>query len=99
MKLHRIVAVMVRHIYNFRHSWDRVTDAFYWPAMDILLWGLTSSYVLTQSGNLPNIVLLLLSGLVYWQIVWRSQYEITTNLLEELWSDNLVNLFASPIQV
>ena len=99
MKWHRVMAVIVRHIYNFRHSWDKITDAFYWPAMDILLWGLTSSYMLKQSGNLPNIVVILLSGLVYWPIVWRSQYEITTNLLEELWSRNMVNLFATPLKL
>lgn len=96
MKLYRVWAVMVRHLYNFRHSWDKISDSFYWPAMDIFLWGLTSQYLLTE-GNLPNIALLLLSGLVYWQIVWRSQHEITTNLLEEMWSRNMVNFFASPL--
>src|SRR3989344_1965033 len=86
-------------MYNFSHSWDRIADAFYWPAMDILLWGLTSQYMVEQGGNLPIVAVILLSGLVYWQIVWRSQYEITTNLLEELWSHNLVNFFASPLKL
>lgn len=99
MKWHRVLAVVVRHGYNFKHSWDKISDAFYWPAMDILLWGLTSSYVLKGGGNIPNIVMMLLSGLVYWQIVWRSQYEITTNLLEELWARNMVNFFASPLRL
>lgn len=99
MKLDRVLAVIVRHVYNFRHSWDRVTDMFYWPAMDIFLWGLTSRYLLQESGDIPNIALILLTGLVYWQIVWRSQYEITTNLLEELWSKNMVNFFASPLKL
>ncbi|MBI4035224.1 MAG: ABC transporter permease [Candidatus Chisholmbacteria bacterium] len=99
MKWHRVVAVMVRHVYNFGHSWDKIADAFYWPAIDILLWGLTSRYMVEQGGTLPSVVVILLSGLVYWQIVWRSQYEITTNLLEELWSHNLVNLFATPLKL
>lgn len=98
MKPYRVMAVMVRHFYNFRHNWDRISDNFYWPAIDILLWGLTSQYLL-KVGQLPNIALILLTGLVYWQIVWRSQYEITTNLLEEMWSRNMVNFFASPLTV
>lgn len=99
MRWHRIWAVVVRHLYNFRHSGDKLSDAFYWPAMDIFLWGLTSSYILKQAGNLPNIVLVLLTGLIYWQIVWRSQYEMTQSLLEELWSRNMTNMFASPLTV
>ena len=99
MKWHRAWAVVVRHVYGFKHNWDKMSDAFYWPAMDILLWGLTSSYVLKEGSNIPTIVVTLLSGLVYWQIVWRSQYEITTNLLEELWSRNMVNFFASPLML
>lgn len=99
MKWHRVMAVIMRHGYNFGHSWDKIADAFYWPAMDILLWGLTSRYMVEQGGNLPQIVVILLSGLIYWQIVWRSQYEITTNLLEELWSHNLVNLWATPLKL
>ena len=99
MKWHRVWAIVIRHLYNFRHSWDRIADAFYWPAMDIFLWGLTSRYMIEQGGSLPTLAVILLSGLVYWQIVWRSQYEITTNLLEEMWSRNLVNLFATPIKL
>lgn len=99
MVRHRIEAVIVRHLYNFGHSWDKISDAFYWPAMDIFLWGLTSRYIIENGGNLPILAVILLSGLIYWQIVWRSQYEITTNLLEELWSHNLVNLFATPLKL
>ncbi len=99
MKMHRIMAVVVRHLYNFRHSWDKVVDAFYWPVMDLLLWGLTSKFILEGSSDFPNIVLVLLTGLVYWQIVWRGTYEITTNLLEELWSKNMVNFFATPMKI
>lgn len=97
MKRHRVEAMVLRHMYNFRHNMDRVFDSFYWPAMDILLWGLTSAYLIDQGNAISNIVLILLSGLVYWQVVWRSQYEITVNLLEEMWSNNLVNVFSTPL--
>lgn len=92
-------AIIIRHLYNFKHSWDRLSDAFYWPAVDIFLWGFTSVYITKQSGNIPGIVTTLLSGLILWMIVWRGQYEITVNLLEEMWNQNLANLFASPLRV
>lgn len=98
MKLHRIYGVFLRYLYNFRRSYDRMTDAFYWPTLDLLLWGLTSSYLQQSSGGTVDIVLMLLSGVVFWIIFWRSQYEITVGFLEELWNKNLVNLFVSPLK-
>lgn len=99
MNSQRILAIIWRHLYNFRHSLDRMVDAFYWPAMDILLWGITSVYISKVGSSVPQIVVLILSGLVLWQMVMRSQYEITINLLEEAWNTNLMNLFATPLTV
>lgn len=98
MKWYRVTAMIWRHIYNYIHSWDKLVDSFYWPAMDILIWGLTSAWIRNQA-EIPNLVLILLSGLVFWQAVWRSQYEFTVNMLEEMWNQNLVSLFASPLKV
>lgn len=94
----RVMAIIWRHIYNFKHSMDRVFDMFYWPAMDLLLWGMTSLYI-RQTANFPDLVVILLTGMVFWQVVWRAQYEITTNLLEEMWAHNMVNLFSTPLKV
>lgn len=99
MNWNLVWAVVIRHFYNFRHSLDRVADAFYWPAMDIFLWGFTSLYIAQHASNLSNITIMLLSGLILWMIVFRGQYEITVNLLEEMWNNNLVNMFASPLRL
>lgn len=98
MKLNRIYAVILRHLFLFRHSINRFADSFYWPTIDLLLWGLTISYVKSFSGGNNNIVLVVISGLLLWLVVWRGQYEISVNLLEELWSKNLVNLFVTPLK-
>jgi len=99
MNFNIVWAVVVRHLYNFKHSLDRLTDAFYWPAMDIFIWGFTALYITKQANQLPQIIIMLLSGVVLWLVVWRAQYEITVNLLEEMWSRNLVNMFSSPLRV
>jgi ABC-2 type transport system permease protein len=41
---------------------------------------------------------MILSALVLWQVVFRSSIELTRNLLEELWHQNFINLFASPLR-
>ena len=99
MKLHRIFAVILRHWYNFRRNLDRLVDAFYWPVLDVVLWGLTFS-VLQQQGSVTDTsVSIILFAIILWFVVWRGQGDITVNLLEELWSENLTNLFASPLKL
>ncbi len=95
----RVWAIMLRHLYNFYHSWDRLTDSFYWPAMDVIIWGLTfGTFHVTGEAATAQITMILI-GIVLWYVVWRGQYEITVNILEELWSDNIGNLFSTPISL
>ena len=98
MKISRIYAMVLRFFYLFRHSYDRIGDAFYWPTIDLMIWGLTSTFFKTFAPNAPQIILIVLSGHMFWLIVWRAQYEITVNLLEELWNRNMINIFVSPIK-
>ncbi len=99
MKWHRIWAIVLRHLYNFRHNLDRVVDAFYWPSLDVVVWGLTLTAMEKQGQTVTNQVFFIVIGTILWFIMWRGQGEITVNFLEELWSENLINLFASPLKL
>ena len=90
--------MILRYIYNFKHSYDRIADSFYWPAMDLLLWGLTGYYFASINKNAENAVTVVITAMIFWIIIWRAQYEITINLLTELWDKNLINLFGSPLK-
>ena len=96
MKLHRIYGLILRNFYGFRKNMDRLTDSFYWPTIDLIMWGLTSQFFMAMGGG-NNVLLVVLSGLVMWLILWKSQYEISISLLDELWNRNLINLFVSPL--
>ena len=98
MKLHRIYAIILRFMYLFRHSWDRLSDAFYWPTLDLLLWGITSVYFKTYAPETSQIILIIVGAILLWIIVWRGQYEITVGILEDLWNKNLVNIFVAPLK-
>lgn len=97
MKFNRIWGIFLRYYYNLIHTYDRLTDMFFWPFIDLLLWGLTSRYIVATGVGSNTIILALLSGIILWIFPWRGQYEITVSLLEDLWNRNLVNLFATPI--
>jgi len=97
MKLRRIYAINLRYYYFFKRSFDRLSDAFYWPTIDLLLWGLTSAYFRTYAPKASPILLMIVSGILLWLVVWRAQHEITVGLLDDLWNKNLINIFVSPL--
>src|SRR5258708_26082519 len=80
MKIHRLYAIILRNAFFFRHSLDRWTDAFWWPTIDIVTWGLTSVYFQTHANVFPPVVWYIISGIVLWIFVYRSQFEINVGL-------------------
>ena len=38
-------AIALRYLHNFRRNGDRISDAIYWPVMDLILWGLTTRWL------------------------------------------------------
>lgn len=96
MKWYRLYSMLLRHFYIFKQSPDRISEVFFWPMVDVLIWGVTGFYF-AKVSNYPNIIVLLLSGLILWTLVFRGQQEIPMALLEELWNKNLINIFTSPL--
>jgi len=97
MKAHRVMAVVMRHVYLFPRSFDRITDAFFWPILDILLWGMAGKWLTESQPQDASVITALLCALLLWRVVWHTTYEVGINLLEECWNRNLTNLFSSPL--
>lgn len=98
MNKDRIKGVFLRYYYNLIKGPMQLTDLFYWPFVDILLWGLTSLWIQKQN-NAPHLPLILMTGLIFWQVAWRGSQDIAVNLLQDVWQRNLVNLFSTPLKV
>ena len=98
MQFHRISAVFWRYLSSSTFEFLRLVDIFYWPIFDIVLWGFTGLW-LQNVGSATNVPLILLTGLVFWQVVMRAHMEVSMSFLEELWSQNLINLFATPLSI
>lgn len=97
MSITRICGVILRNLYTFRRNYDRWFDAFYWPAIDLVMWGITSSFIAQNRSDSTEILFTIVAGLTFWYLVIRSQYETNVALLEDIWSRNLINIFVSPI--
>lgn len=98
MSVSRIYGVFLRYYYTLLKGPYQLSDLFYWPLVDILLWGLTSVWIQNQS-NVPNLPLILMTGLIFWQVAWRGSIDISVSLLQEFWHRNLVNLFSTPLRI
>lgn len=94
----RLVAFALRHLYPLRRDFDLLSDMLYWPIIDILLWGITSQWLGSLSG-IPNVVVTIVMSLILWNVIWRSQSEVSRNLIDEIWNNNLVNLFSTPLSL
>lgn len=98
MSFKRIWGVFLRYFYYFTKL-DNLSEIFYWPTIDIFLWGMTTVWIQKEQTGIPDLAVMVLTALVFWQILWRSNYEITVNILQEFWNRNLVNLFSTPLKL
>jgi len=98
VKLHRIMALIVRHLYLYRRSVPRIMEIFYWPFLDLVIWGFITMYLMRYQGQIPGIVTFFLGAMILWDVLFRAQQGITISFLEEVWARNLMNLFASPLK-
>ena len=94
----RIAAMVLRYWYLLRSSWARLTELIYWPAVQMVMWGFMTQYLLPQASFVAQAAGVLLSGLLLWEVVVRGNLSLSIAFLEEMWSRNLGHLFVSPIR-
>jgi ABC-2 type transport system permease protein len=98
MSFRRAWGVFLRYFYVCAKL-EQIADLFYWPAIDIFVWGMATVWIDQHKEGVPEIALIVLTGIVFWQIVWRGNYEISVNLLQEFWNRNLSNIFSTPLKL
>lgn len=98
LRLRRLYAFGLRHTFPLRRDFDLLSDMLYWPMIDVLVWGITSQWLGSGDGK-ASVIGAILTGLILWNIIWRSQSEVSRNLIDEIWNNNLVNLFTTPLSL
>lgn len=99
MSAQRIWAVTLRYLHQSTRDLLTIADFVCWPLIDIIIWGMTSLWLEQSGSQVSHIMVTVVSALVLWQIVYQANMDIANNLLEEFWSQNLVNIFSSPLTV
>lgn len=99
MSLLRTAAIVLRQFYLLRGSAARVLPLFVWVAIDIVLWGFLTKYLSSIVSSGFRFVPALLGAVLLWDFFGRVMFGVTTAFLEDVWSRNFLNVFATPITI
>ena len=94
-----VLAIVLRQVYLMRGSPARVLPLFAWVAIDIVLWGFITRYLNSISHAQLDFVSALLGAVLLWDFFSRVMEGVSTTFLEDVWSRNFLNLFATPLRV
>jgi len=96
--LRRVYALVLRHTYLLRSSGPRILELVYWPTVQMILWGFITVFLVSHSSWIAQASGVLLSGVLLWDVLFRSQLGVSLVFMEEMWSRNLGHLFVSPLR-
>jgi ABC-2 type transport system permease protein len=94
-----VIAVVLRYYFLLRSTPARWVPIFAWVAIDIVLWGFISKYLNSVTASGLNFVPTLLGAVLLFDFFTRVMHGVAGVFLEEVWSRNFLNLFASPITI
>ena len=99
LSLRRSYAIVLRQVYLARGSVARLLPLFAWVAVDMILWGFITRYLDAITAARLDFVATLLGAVLLWDFFARVMQGVTTAFLEDVWSRNFLNLFATPLSV
>lgn len=94
----RVGAVMLRQAYLYKRTFHRWLDIVYWPTVDLVFWGFIALFLERRPSGLSHATAFFLGALILWDILFRAQQSVAVGFLEDVWSRNLLNVWASPIR-
>src|SRR5262245_6227937 len=95
----RMFAIVLRHFYIVSGSPARVLPLFSWVAIDMVLWGFITKYLNTVSNAGFDFVPIFLGAVLLWDFFTRVMHGVTMAFMEDVWSRNFLNIFASPMSI
>lgn len=99
MRLKPVAAILLRQFYLIRGSPVRSLPMFAWVAIDIVVWGFITRYLNSMAAGRFNYVPTLLGAVLMWDFFTRIMQGVSTAFLEDVWSRNFLNLFATPLTI
>lgn len=99
MNVNRIFAVVLRQYYLMRGNFPRFLTLFVWVVVDIILWGFMTRYLNGVAGAAYNFIPAILGAVLLWDFLVRVMQGVSMAFMEDSWSRNFLNVFASPLSI
>ncbi len=100
MNLRRVGILVLRYAFVYRRSVIRLVEVWFWPTMELLLWGYVTLFLQrVGEGAVPRLVTFLIGAMILWDVLYRAQQGITLSFLEDVWVRNLLNIFCAPVRL
>ncbi|MEC5125512.1 ABC transporter permease [Verrucomicrobiales bacterium BCK34] len=93
-----IQALVMRYLYLYTRTPVRAVELIFWPLVHLLVWGYLTKYLQQNTGEgFPQEITYLIGAVILWDILFRAQQGVAIFFLEDVWSRNLLNIFAAPV--
>jgi ABC-2 type transport system permease protein len=101
MNLLHVFGIFYRNVILIRRSVPKLFALFGFITVELFLWGFITLWVQTigPSDAKLDFILLILSAFIFWSMFELSQRSFSISFLEEVWSRNVINIFASPVKL
>lgn len=98
MSVTTIYALVLRYLYLYTRTPIRMVELLFWPLVHLLVWGYLTTFLQRHTGDaFPYEITFLIGAVILWDILFRAQQGVAIFFLEDVWSRNLLNIFAAPV--
>ena len=98
MSFTTIQALVMRYLYLYTRTPIRMVELLFWPLVHLLVWGYLTTFLQRHTGDtFPYEITFLIGAVILWDILFRAQQGVAIFFLEDVWSRNLLNIFAAPV--
>ena len=98
MNLRVIKALVLRNLYLYTRNPVRLIELIFWPLVNLLVWGFLTTFLQRHTGgDFPYEITYLIGAVILWDVLFRAQQGVAIFFLEDVWTRNLLNVFAAPV--
>ncbi|HEY1122103.1 MAG TPA: ABC transporter permease [Haloferula sp.] len=103
-----IRALLTRYVLLYAKNPMRAFELFFWPLVQLLVWGFVTKFlqeagsggqVAASGKGFPHYITFLIGGIMLWDALFRAQQGVSISFLEDVWTRNLLNIFAAPVRM
>ncbi len=95
-----IRALVTRQVLLFTRNPVRGFELFFWPIVQLMVWGFVTVFLQEEGGEkISGFISFLVGAIILWDALFRSQQGVAISFLEDVWTRNLLNIFAAPIRM